>query len=116
MLDRRECHICGHSCFHHEKEGKCTWGTSCYCTGFTVGLSPKEFEVVKLLAVGNNCKEIANKLDRSVNTIEAHMYNTYRKLRCHNQLELIIACIRAGIVKIDDLPNKIEAGIMLTKR
>ena len=45
---------------------------------FPNGLSPRETEVLRLIARGNTNKEIAKKLFLSVKTIETHRRNIYR--------------------------------------
>ncbi|HEX2327623.1 MAG TPA: response regulator transcription factor, partial [Candidatus Angelobacter sp.] len=46
-------------------------------------LTPREREILKLLAEGNSVKEIAVILGLSVKTVEAHKFNLMRKLDIH---------------------------------
>ncbi|MFT5878081.1 MAG: DNA-binding CsgD family transcriptional regulator, partial [Dokdonia sp.] len=46
-------------------------------------------EIVQLVVKGNTTQEIANLLFLSVNTIETHRRNIYRKLEVKNLSELI---------------------------
>src|SRR6266581_2512698 len=48
-------------------------------------LTPREREVVKMIAEGYSVKEIANLLGLSVKTVEAHKFNLMRKLGIHNK-------------------------------
>lgn len=45
------------------------------------GLSPREFEVLRLVAAGKTNKAIAGKLNISERTVERHVSNFFRKLR-----------------------------------
>lgn len=53
------------------------------------GLTPREQEVLFLLACGYNSESIARILIVSVSTIKTHVYRIYRKLSIHNQQDLI---------------------------
>ena len=63
-------------------------------------LTPREREVVKLIAEGNSVKEIAAMLGLSVKTIEAHKFNLMRKLNIHNKAQLVTYAIQKKIVKM----------------
>jgi two-component system, NarL family, response regulator NreC len=63
-------------------------------------LTPREREVVKLIAEGNSVKEIASLLGLSVKTIEAHKFNLMRKLNIHNKAQLVTYAIQKKIVKM----------------
>lgn len=52
------------------------------------GLSRKENEVALLLIKGSTYKEIAEIMFISVNTVNTHVKNIYRKTDCHNKAEL----------------------------
>jgi two-component system, NarL family, response regulator NreC len=65
-------------------------------------LTPREREVLKLLAEGNSTKEIASELNLSVKTVEAHKFNLMRKLDIHNKAQLVQYAIQKKIIK---LPN-----------
>jgi DNA-binding NarL/FixJ family response regulator len=63
-------------------------------------LTPREREILKLLAEGNSVKEIAVTLGLSVKTIEAHKFNLMRKLDIHNKAQLVTYAIQKKIIKI----------------
>lgn len=63
-------------------------------------LTPREREVVKMIAEGNSVKEIAMMLGLSVKTIEAHKFNLMRKLDIHNKAQLVTYAIQKKIVKM----------------
>jgi two-component system response regulator NreC len=61
-------------------------------------LTPREREVMKLLAEGHSVREAAVRLGVSVKTVEAHKFNLMRKLDIHNKAQLVTAAIRRRIV------------------
>ncbi|PYX03070.1 MAG: DNA-binding response regulator [Acidobacteria bacterium] len=63
-------------------------------------LTPREREVIKMIAEGNSVKEIAGLLGLSVKTIEAHKFNLMRKLNIHNKAQLVTYAIQKKIVKM----------------
>jgi two-component system, NarL family, response regulator NreC len=63
-------------------------------------LTPREREVVKMIAEGKSVKEIAVRLGRSVKTVEAHKFNLMRKLDIHNKAQLVTYAIQKKIVKM----------------
>jgi DNA-binding CsgD family transcriptional regulator len=54
---------------------------------YPAGLSVREVEVLRLLAVGRSNPEIATALSLSVRTIERHVENLYRKIGVHGRAE-----------------------------
>jgi two-component system, NarL family, response regulator NreC len=63
-------------------------------------LTPREREVVKMIAEGNSAREIASLLGLSVKTVEAHRFNLMRKLDIHNRAQLVTYAIQKKIVKV----------------
>ncbi|MBZ5721520.1 MAG: response regulator transcription factor [Acidobacteriia bacterium] len=63
-------------------------------------LTPREREVVKMIAEGNSVREIAGLLGLSAKTVEVHKFNLMRKLRIHNKAHLVTYAIQKKIVKI----------------
>lgn len=61
-------------------------------------LSPREYEVVRLIALGYTNKEIAKRLSLSVRTVERHRTSIMNKLGMQNRAELIAYAVRHGIV------------------
>ncbi|MGV9851288.1 response regulator [Streptomyces sp. NPDC003442] len=62
-------------------------------------LTPREEEVLKLVAEGHSSKEIAEILFISVKTVHRHRANLLHKLGLHDRLELTRYAIRAGLVE-----------------
>jgi DNA-binding NarL/FixJ family response regulator len=62
-------------------------------------LSPREFEVLSLLAGGMSVTAIAGKLALSVKTVSTHKANLMQKLALHNQSELVRYAMRHGLAE-----------------
>jgi DNA-binding NarL/FixJ family response regulator len=62
-------------------------------------LSPRERQVVKLVAESKSNKEVAQMLQISVKTVESHRANTMEKLGLHSVTELVRYAIRNKIVE-----------------
>ena len=62
------------------------------------GLSPRETEVLRCLAAGDTNAEIARRLGLSVNTVERHVTNLYRKIDARSRSDAIAFAIRMGMV------------------
>lgn len=62
-------------------------------------LSPREREVVQLIAEGRSTKEVADRLGISPKTAETHRTNVMRKLNLHSVTELVRFAIRNRIVE-----------------
>lgn len=66
-----------------------------------VALSPRQCEVLKLIAEGGSTKEIAGKLDLSVKTVEGHRAELMRRLEIHDVAGLVRYAIRTGLIAVD---------------
>lgn len=62
-------------------------------------LTPREQEVLTLLADGDSNAEIAEKLSISPKTVSRHRENIMRKLNLHSRTELVKYAIRKGIIQ-----------------
>src|SRR5690606_31165243 len=62
-------------------------------------LTPREEEIVKLIAEGNSAKQIAETLSISVKTVDRHRANILQKLGMRDRLELTRYAIRAGLIE-----------------
>ena len=63
-------------------------------------LTPREREIVKLIAEGYTNQQIADLLHRSVKTIESHRSNILRKLGIHDSIELVKYAVRKKLIEI----------------
>lgn len=61
-------------------------------------LSPREREVLQLVAEGKSSKEVANLLSLSVYTVETHRAKVMQKLNLRNIPELILYAVRKGVI------------------
>jgi DNA-binding NarL/FixJ family response regulator len=61
-------------------------------------LTPRQREIVQLLAEGKSSKEVAVALNLSVKTAETHRANIMRRLNCHSVSELVRYAIRNNII------------------
>jgi len=64
-------------------------------------LSPREREVLQLLAEGRSTKEIAEKLSVSGKTIETHRRQIMEKLGLHSVAGLTKYAVREGLTTLD---------------
>jgi two-component system response regulator NreC len=63
------------------------------------GLTPREIEVLNLIALGYMNPEIAERLVLSVRTVETHRANIQRKTNRHTRAELIAYALEQGLVE-----------------
>jgi DNA-binding NarL/FixJ family response regulator len=61
-------------------------------------LTPRERQVLQLIAQGHSNKEIAQLLELSVNTVSVHRANLMNALDIHRTAELVLYAIRKGLV------------------
>jgi two-component system, NarL family, response regulator NreC len=61
-------------------------------------LTPREREILQLVAEGKSNKEVANLLHLSVYTVETHRANFMEKLKLKSVPELILYAVRKGII------------------
>lgn len=66
----------------------------------TTPLTPREQEVVTLLAQGRTVREVAAELSLSIKTVEAHKLNLMRKLDIHNRASLVDYAVRSGLISL----------------
>jgi DNA-binding NarL/FixJ family response regulator len=62
-------------------------------------LTPREREILQLIAEGKTNKDVANILHLSVHTVDAHRGNILQKLNLHGVPELILYAVRKGIIQ-----------------
>ncbi|MGJ5818653.1 response regulator [Paludibaculum fermentans] len=61
-------------------------------------LSPREREILQLVAEGKSSKEVANLFNLSVYTVETHRANLMKKLNLKSMPELILYAVRKGVI------------------
>jgi two-component system, NarL family, response regulator NreC len=62
-------------------------------------LSPREREVLQLIAEGKTAKQVAQLLNLSVKTIDSHRTNIMKKLDLHETAGLVRYAIRTGLIQ-----------------
>ncbi|MFM2050223.1 MAG: hypothetical protein RL682_714 [Pseudomonadota bacterium] len=66
--------------------------------GKVEGLSPRESEVLDLIARGFIYLEIADRMGVSVSTVQSHVRNIYGKLGVHNKAEAVFEARQCGLL------------------
>jgi len=61
-------------------------------------LTPREREILQLVAEGKSNKDVANLLNLSLYTVETHRSHILQKLNLHSVPELILYAVRKGII------------------
>jgi len=63
-------------------------------------LTPRERQILQLIAEAKSTREIAALLDLSVNTVSVHRANIMDRLGVHKTAELVLYAVRSGIAQI----------------
>jgi len=69
-------------------------------------LTPREREVIQLLAEGKSSKEVASVLNLSTKTAETHRSNIMRKLGLHSIRDLVLYAVKNNIIQVQ-LPSHV---------
>jgi DNA-binding NarL/FixJ family response regulator len=67
----------------------------------TVQLTPREDEILRLLASGMSVAEVSSQLFVSTSTTKTHMAKLYEKLGAANRTQAVMAAVRLGLVQVD---------------
>ncbi len=70
-------------------------------------LTPREGEVIQLLAEGKSSKEVASLLNLSTKTAETHRSNIMRKLGFHSIRDLVVYAVKNNIIQVQ-MPSQLE--------
>ena len=65
-------------------------------------LTPREQEVLTLIAQGFSNNEIADQLVISAKTVDRHRENIMRKLNLHNRVDLVKYALRKGLIGLEE--------------
>jgi two-component system response regulator NreC len=65
-------------------------------------LTPRELEVLTLIAEGMTNAEIAEELVISVKTVDRHRENIMRKLNMHSRIDLVKYALKMGLIELED--------------
>ena len=66
-----------------------------------VSLSPRELEVLQLIAKGLRNKEIGAKLDIAEDTVKIHIKNIFGKLEVIDRTEAVVAASQRGFIRLE---------------
>lgn len=66
-----------------------------------IPLTPREREVLQLIAEGNNAKNVAYLLNINVKTVDTHRQQIMKKLKMRSVVELTKYAIREGLISMD---------------
>jgi DNA-binding NarL/FixJ family response regulator len=77
-------------------------------------LTPRELQILQLLADGKSPDDLATELEVSRNTLRTHIQNILMKLGVHSKLDAIVAAIRHGRVSTVEVPEAEDVTIDLT--
>jgi DNA-binding NarL/FixJ family response regulator len=66
-----------------------------------IGLTPRELEVLRLMAEGKSNPEIATALGRAEGTMKIHVQNILQKLGAADRTQAVTMAIRRGIIHLD---------------
>jgi two-component system NarL family response regulator len=64
-------------------------------------LTPREFDVLRLVARGRSNKEIASAMFVTEETIKSHMKGLFQKLEVHDRAEAVSTALHRGLLRID---------------
>ncbi len=64
----------------------------------SLGITEREFEVLRLIASGQSNKQIAGRLNVSPNTVKTHVSKVYEKLRAARRTEAVLRARELGLI------------------
>jgi DNA-binding NarL/FixJ family response regulator len=65
-------------------------------------LTPRQIEVLRMVADGHRTREIANRLKLSVKTVESHRGEVMKRLGMHDVVSLVRYAFRVGLISAAD--------------
>jgi two-component system, NarL family, response regulator LiaR len=66
-------------------------------------LSPRELDILRLVAKGVSNKDIALRLGLSLNSIKSYLSTVFSKLNVSSRTEAVFVCLQAGILTQNDI-------------
>ena len=67
-----------------------------------IELTPRQLEVLRMIAEGHSTKDIARRLEISVKTVESHRAQLMERLNIHDVAGLVRYAIKMGLVMIEE--------------
>ncbi len=69
-------------------------------TNSKIEITKREKEVIELISAGLSNKQIAEKINLSISTVDAHRYNILKKLDVRNTAEMIMKALKLKIISV----------------
>jgi DNA-binding NarL/FixJ family response regulator len=66
-----------------------------------IGLTPRELEVLRLVAEGLSNAEVADRIGRTEGTVKVHLKNILQKLDVRDRTEAVTTALRRGFIRLD---------------
>jgi DNA-binding NarL/FixJ family response regulator len=66
-----------------------------------ISLTPREIEVLSLVATGLSNAEAANRIGRTEGTVKVHLKNILQKLGANDRTEAVTTALRRGFIRLD---------------
>ena len=71
-------------------------------TDYSASLTPRETDVLRLVARGRTAKQIAPLLGMTTSTVQHHLNHIRAKLGAKNNAHLVALALRAGLIEPED--------------
>ena len=68
-------------------------------------LSPREREIMHLMAEGHTAEQIGDRITVSVETVRTHVRNVIRKLQARNRVHAIAIALERGEIQLESQPD-----------
>ena len=65
-----------------------------------IELTPRETEVLSLVAKGLSNAQVAERIGRTEGTVKVHLRNILQKLGVHDRTEAVTAALRRGFIRL----------------
>ena len=66
-----------------------------------IGLTPRELEVLRLVAEGLSNAQVADRIGRTEGTVKVHLKNILQKLDVKDRTEAVTTALRRGFIRLD---------------
>jgi DNA-binding NarL/FixJ family response regulator len=66
-----------------------------------IELTPRELEVLRLVADGLSNAQVAERIGRTEGTVKVHLKNILQKLDVHDRTEAVTTALRRGFIRLD---------------
>jgi DNA-binding CsgD family transcriptional regulator len=74
-------------------------------------LTPRELEILQLMAAGISPERIAERLGMSRHTLRTHTQNVLTKLGVHSKVDAVVAAIRFGKIRTDEIAGPVPSDV-----